>query len=89
MIKDALRKQEPLILDQWSNHQEMRLYQIRAGRHRLVTLQAAERLWALVEWYADKTARVNNVFNFFTSIRGYKKEHSVVFSFILNRKINR
>lgn len=66
---------------------KMNVYQIRAGRHRLVTLQAAERLWALVEWYADKTARVNNVFNFFFSIRGYKKEHSVVFSFLLIAKL--
>ena len=56
----------------------MRLYQIRAGRHRLVTLQTADRLWALVEWYAERTARVNRFFNFFFSIRVYKKEHSVL-----------
>ena len=62
-----------MILDQKLNHLKNEVYQIRAGRHRLVTLQAAERLWALVEWYAERTARVNRFFNFFFTIRGYKK----------------
>ena len=76
-----------MILDQKLNHLKNEVYQIRAGRHRLVTLQAAERLWALVEWYADKSTRVSNVFNFCFSIRGYKKEHSVLFSFLLSAKL--
>lgn len=67
----------------------MNVYQIRAGRHRLVTVQAAERLWALVEWYAERTARVNKFFNFVFSIRGCKKEqeHSVLLSFVLSAKL--